>query len=260
MYITPLQKQCHYCDETFQSKRKDKKFCSSRCKHRYFLEKEQENDLENVYQNVSDNPALPIQNIKETFPSTHRNVSQPEEKCLSLRLLPAIIPKKPFQERNKTQSIYTDYEEIKGGQDQQEEEDIYKIEGRLVTKEEFYGLPVKNAKPKYSVWDREKVKKANLRIYEWLKHVIILCKRPTVTKKEIKELINEIEEYLQDSDYNYLPANYEYKAFLEKELLKRLRRVGLLMDMEKIRLIQLEIDDTDLERWRKLAFELHDLN
>jgi hypothetical protein len=193
----------------------------------------------NRFQNVSGNQKTDPGNVLET----DKKRFQPGQN------LPAIIEKKyPGTKRDREDK-----------EEEPEEEDTYYIEGRQVSKERFYGLPEKNAKPQYNFWDKEKVGKANLIIYKWVKRFIQLSQKPLIVKKQLKEFVAEIEEYIASYEYRALPNNYEFKDFLEKELLKRIKLAVVSMEIDGIKYAKPEADPSAIEKLRQVAFGLKNL-
>ena len=90
-------KECLYCKETFFPSRKDAKFCSSRCKHRHFLEKEEKNGSGTVSENVSEILQLEanrFQNVSGNQKTDAGNASETVKKRFPPgQFLPAIIEK-----------------------------------------------------------------------------------------------------------------------------------------------------------------------
>jgi len=246
-------KECLYCKETFFPSRKDAKFCSSRCKHRHFLEKEEKNGSGTVSENVSEILQLEanrFQNVSGNQKTDAGNASETVKKRFPPgQFLPAIIEKKYSGANRKKEDM----------EEEPEEEDTYYIDGRQVSKERFYGLPEKNAKPQYNYWEKGKVEKANLIIYKWVKRFIQLAQKPLIVKKQLKEFIAEIEEYIDSYEYRALPNNYEFKDFLEKELLKRLKLAVVSMEIDGIKYAKPEADPSAIEKLREVAFSLKNL-
>ena len=138
-------------------------------------------------------------------------------------------------------------------------EDHYK-NCELYASQEEYDLAekkkaIERGKRFWSIYDKEKVESINKQFGIWIK-TLTLFKRGA-RLREVKALLNRIEEYIKSSDYRYLPKEYEYKDFIENTFLPKIKRLVISMEAQGNRHIQLVIDEVYQGQLEKVLMDIY---
>ena len=106
----------------------------------------------------------------------------------------------------------------------------------------------------WSIYDKERVDGINRQLGKWIKTLTLF--RRGARFREVKALLNRIEECIKSSDYRYLPKGYEYKDFIEDTFLPKIKRLAVSMEPQGNRNIQLVIDSVYQEQLEKVLLDI----
>jgi IS30 family transposase len=110
----------------------------------------------------------------------------------------------------------------------------------------------------YKPWEKDGVEKMNKELKKWITYLLRLSKRESVSISELTALIDSIEESQKSWQYQRLPKNYEYAAFIES-LKVRIAKGIMNAKIEKLKHFHLELKEFKNEL-KEILFELMSSN
>lgn len=252
-------KTCLNCGEDFLPARTDAKFCSNNCKQQAYLKRKDGLDIRKSILTPVINDDYVTDSVTDTNRKMTDNLRIESKKTLiySESLTDNSLNLETEEESMTVKGISIPANSSLKFMYSKEELTKMRIEEDKDGSLTFTSLELaKIREPKYSGYDRTKVNVTNKHLEEWIQRLLVMETKECVHKEELKDLLKDIEVFIQCSDFRYLPSQYPHKLFVQLELREKIEKAVQLIKSERLKSIKLTIEDEFRRRIRNVLYQL----
>lgn len=264
-----MNKECDFCGLEFVPKRTDAKFCSENCRQKAYLRRRQE-ETEQLNEQIRELRTRQTTDIDEAVNFGDKDISKEgiqindsedthNRDVKSFSRINDEVGPQPSQELQRisemTNKRQTTDNVPRDKPDPHERIEV-EIKGKAIKmpksmieffgKDFFDGMEMNDSdedplQDSWSYSEKERAGRISSQLRKWIKALIRFKKRTTL--KEVKFLVQEINQAMNSFDFKYLPKGYSYKSFIEVEFYPRVKKLLVTMEANRQKRVSVEIDD-----------------